>query len=355
MRIIIIILISLFLISNIHAADSEKLFYITPNNITDSTFTIDQLKSIKDHANAIDIIAPQIYSVNANGEISGTIDPKLIAAAKENNLKIMPLLVNPNFDQELIHTLLHNPAAQEKAIANMLALCEKYHFYGLQFDFENINVNDKAEFTRFYQLTATQLHQKGYAISIAVVPRISDSYENEYERWYFENWSGAYDYQSLAQSSDFISVMTYDRHTSLTTPGPVAAIDWVEKNIQSLLKVIPANKLSLGIPDYSGYWSTGKVDPGHIPERYTYRSKEKQIPYEKVTGLLNQYNLTPAWQEQWKSSYLLFSNNDRNEYLFIEDAKAFQAKLELAQHYQLRGISVWKLGFEDPKIWTSKK
>jgi spore germination protein YaaH len=41
------------------------------------------------------------------------------------------------------------------------------------------------------------------------------------------------------------------------------------------------------------------------------------------------------------------------EHLWIEDARAFEAKLELVRKYKLRGYSVWVLGTEDPAVWRS--
>lgn len=350
-KLTIAILILLLSMSNTFANHIENLFYLTSEN-ANSSFSKEQLEQIKNHAQSIHIIAPQIYQLDENGVISGNIDLNLLTLAKEKNLQVMPLIVNANFNQEKFHRFLQNPVAQEKAIAEMLSLCKKYHFYGLQFDFENINIHDKNNFTGFFQIAANQLHQNGFIISIAVVPRTSDTSYSDYDRWYYENWSGAYDYQAIGQSSDFISIMSYDQHTSLTTPGPLAAIDWVEKTIQYLLKVVPAKKISLGIPDYSGYWSSGKMGSGNIPEKYIYRSKESQIGYSKVLPLLAKFGQALVWQNQWQSSYMMHSNNDKNEYLFVEDARSFQSKLELAKRYQLRGISVWKLGLEDPAIWN---
>jgi len=346
-------LVLLLSASNAFANNTERLFYLTAD-IADSSFSKEQLQQIKNHAKSIDIIAPQIYQLDENGVIWGSLDLRLLAIAKENHLKVMPLIVNPNFNQDQFHTFLHNPIAEERAIAEMLSLCEQYHFYGLQFDFENININDKNDFTHFVQLAAVGLHQHGFTLSLAIVPRTSDIVNSDYDRWYFENWSGAYDYQALGKVVDFLSIMTYDRHTSLTTPGPLAAIDWVEKAIQYLLKVVPANKISLGIPDYSGFWSSGKMDSGNMPEKYIYRSKEIQLDYKKVLSLLEQFKQSSVWQNQWESSYVMYSNDDKNEYLFIENAKSFQARLDLAKHYQLRGISVWKFGSEDPAIWEIK-
>jgi spore germination protein YaaH len=37
--------------------------------------------------------------------------------------------------------------------------------------------------------------------------------------------------------------------------------------------------------------------------------------------------------------------------MWIEDARAFMAKLELVRGYNLRGYSVWVLGTEDPALW----
>src|SRR5579883_137959 len=350
MRIITIIILTLFISVSAFATNMEKLFYIT-TDLADFSYNSDLLKDIKDHANAISIIAPQIYQLDENGIISGNMDSRLLALAKETNIKIMPLIINIHFDQDQFHNFLHNPAAQERAIAGMLALCKKYQFYGLQFDFENININDKTQFTHFFQLAANKLHQNHFILSIAVVPRTSDISYTDYDRWYFNNWSGAYDYEALGKNSDFISIMSYDKHTTLTTPGPLAPMDWVEKTIQNLLKVVPANKLSLGVPTYSGYWTTGMLDPGNVPEKYKYRSKETQISYSMVLSLLSQFNQPLIWHDQWKSSYAMYTHHERNEYLFVEDAQSFKKKLKLVNLYHLRGISVWKLGIEDPAIW----
>ena len=43
------------------------------------------------------------------------------------------------------------------------------------------------------------------------------------------------------------------------------------------------------------------------------------------------------------------------EWVFLEDARAFKAKLDLAKEKKLRGFSVWVLGTEDEKIWDVLK
>jgi spore germination protein len=146
--------------------------------------------------------------------------------------------------------------------------------------------------------------------------------------------------------------MSYDQHTSLTTPGPIASAAWVEKIILHLLEAIPPTKISLGIPTYSGYWTTNVLGASLVPERYSFRSKEAQIGYPKLTSLLAQFDQKLIWNKQWQSSYAIYDNHGHNEYIFAENAQSFKAKLALAKKYHLRGISVWKLGLEDPAIWN---
>src|SRR5262245_60815051 len=120
------ILILLFFTSSVFASNLEKLFYITPD-VSGSAFSTEQLQQIKMNAKSTDIIAPQIYQLDEKGKISGNIDSELLYITQQNHLKIMPLIVNCNFDQVKLHTFLNNKSAEEKAISEMLLLCKQYH------------------------------------------------------------------------------------------------------------------------------------------------------------------------------------------------------------------------------------
>ena len=343
----------LFLTSQTYAArKSENIFYLTPD-VNDAFFSDALLNDISTHAKSINVLAPQVYAINSHGEIKGKLDPKLITIANHYSISLLPLVTNIDFDQAQFHAFLLDSNARQNAIQSLIDLCKQNHFSGIQFDLENINFTDKDALTQFYTAAANALHQNGFIASITLVPRTSDSYVTDYDRWYFTNWSGAYDFSKLAAASDFVSLMSYDNHTSLTTPGPIAAYHWVEITLLFALQTIPAEKISLGIPDYSGYWTTGKMGANVIPEKYTFRAKESQLGYTKLQKLLATFKPSLGWQPQWKIHYAIFDNEGRNDYLFVEDAKSFTAKYKLVSKYHLRGISVWKLGLEEPGIWKT--
>lgn len=321
------------------AAQRESLWYSVGSGQSTRSFLA--------HADAISIVSPQVFAFDKNGDIHGHVDPRIIAKAREAKVKLMPLVMNPGFDQALIHHVLSVPEARQHAIASLVALCRDNHFDGIQFDLENVNVTDRAAFTSFVQESAKALHAIDCSLSAAVVPRLSDDPgPTNYHRWMYDNWRGVYDYKALAESLDFISYMTYAQHTGGSTPGPVAGYTWMEDALKFVLSTgVPPEKISLGIPSYSDWWY-----PTYTPKSGA-QVRGNDISYERVSELVTKYSLTPTWDDREKAAFAIWSNAGVNELMWIEDARAFAAKLELVRKYKLRGYSVWVLGTEDPKVW----
>lgn len=78
------------------------------------------------------------------------------------------------------------------------------------------------------------------------------------------------------------------------------------------------------------------------------------ISYAKANSLLVKSGISARWDERDKSPYAFWSNAGVYEHLWIEDARAFAAKLGLVRLYRLRGYSAWLLGLEDPAVWSIK-
>ena len=332
--------IALFVWAGISPAQKiETLFYTVDNEQC--------FESFEANIRSIDIVGPQCYKMDEYGTMWGAVDKRILELAKKQNVKVMPLVVNAGFDQSSFHKLLHDPVAQDRAIRSMLDACKANAFYGIQFDFENIHITDKDAFTDFYRKAAQVLHANGFAISIAVVPRTSDRVgPTDYHKWIFEYWRGAYDYKALGEIGDFISLMTYDQHTHRTTPGPVAGMPWMEAVVNFVLKDVPPSKISLGLPFYSYRWYPSyQNNQAHVWGR--------SLDYLEAKGLADRFQAPFRWDDREKVYYTLYNNEDLNEYIYLEDARSFQAKLDLVKKHSFRGISVWRLGHEDPGVWKT--
>jgi spore germination protein YaaH len=321
------------------AAQTEALWY--------STDAEPSVQSFLAHADHITVVAPQSFSMDSIGSIWGRVDSRVIATARAKRVKLIPLIVNPGFDQAIIHHVLNAPDARRRAVRNIAALCRDNKFDGIQFDFENISVTDRDAFTSFSREVADSLHRISCSLSAAVVPRASEyPGPTAYHQWIYDNWRGAYDYKALSEFMDFISLMTYSQHTRRTPPGPVAGYPWMEDVVKYVLASgVPASKLSLGLPSYSEWWY-----PTYDAQSGAHTSGSG-LSYAAAEGILAENGATVTWDERQKEGYAFWENDGINEFLFLEDAKAFEARLALVGKYKLRGYSVWVLGQEDPAVW----
>ena len=318
----------------------ERLFYYVDRE--------DSYNAFVKHIDQISIVGPQTYYVDSLGVVWGSIDSRLLELAKARSVKVMPLLVNEGFNQPELRKLLADTAAQHRATRAMVELCRRYGFWGFQFDVENISIQDKDRFTAWYVDAARALHAAGFTISIAVVPRASEfAGTTGYHRWIFDSWRGAYDLSAIAKVSDLVSWMTYDQHTRRTPPGPVAGVPWMRASVEYALQSIPAEKLSLGIPTYSYHWSV-QEQPGTALRAGVVGAS---VSYAWGAHLIERGGGKLSWDSTQKVLYGSAPNGDINEWVFLEDVRSFQAKLDLLRERKLRGFSAWVLGREDERIW----
>lgn len=322
---------------------SENLFYMVN--------TPESFESFRANVSQISIVCPQTFLVSKEGTLSGTVDQRVLALAKANNVKVMPLIVNSGFDQKLLHDIVTNPVARKRSIEMMLEYAKKYDLDGWQFDLKGLSIRDMADFTLYFKETAEALHKNKLQLSAALVHATENvGGSSAYHLFLYENWRAGYDFKVLAEIGDFISIMTYDQHTRRTPPGPVASPEWMEKVIKHLLaQGVKPEKLSMGIPNYSVHWFTD-----FTAERGGF-ANGRSAKYPMVQQLLGQNNAQKMWHEKGQVNWATWDNEGVYEYLFIEDAQSLKPKLDLLKKYKLRGISVWVLGGEDPEWFTVLK
>ena len=319
---------------------SENLFYMVD--------TPESFASFKNNVSQISIVCPQTFKISKDGVISGSLDRRVLKIAKANNIKVMPLVVNKGFNQQLLHDIVTSPTSRRRSIDMMLEYAKRYKLDGWQFDLEGLHISDKESFTLYFKETAEAFHKEGLQLSAALVHMLENvGGPLPYHLFLYENWRAGYAMKELSELGDFISIMTYDQHTRRTPPGPVAGREWIEQVVKYLLSEgVSPSKLSLGIPSYSVHWFADYTE-----ERGGF-TNGRQIGYDDLQHLLGKNEATPVWHEKAGCNYAFWDNGGVFEYVFIEDGQSLQPKLDILQKYKLRGISVWVLGKEAPDFWT---
>lgn len=301
------------------------------------------------HADQISIVAPQVFGMDSTGAIRGSVDPRVVATARARGVKLIPLVMNPGFDQPSIHKVLNDPVARGTALHSLAELCRVNRFDGIQFDFENFHRSDRDAFTAFTRAAVDSVHRAGCSLSAAVVPRFSDDPgPGSYDRWMYDNWRGGFDYKALADTLDFISYMTYAQHAGGSSPGPVAGYPWMLACLEYVLaQGVPPGKISLGLAGYSDWWYSA------WDEQNGARVRGSDIAYLRGQELLAGAGISAVWDSVQRAPYARWEAHGVFQHLWLEDVRAFMAKRLLALQRGLRGYSVWLLGAEDPAVWAA--
>jgi len=317
----------------------ETVFYMRDSD--------EAIRSFADNAAQISIIGPQTFNIDASGELRGEVDSRILRIAREHGVKVMPLFLNPGFDQTTAHRLLDDPAARARAVRALVDLAVSHEFWGWQFDLENVHESYRDRLTAFYREAAQALHASGKTISIAVVPTDGSAGDDDFSIYMQQNWRNSFDVAALAEIGDFVSWMTYAQHAGGTTPGPVAGLPWMREMIDWVLaRGVPPEKISLGVPVYSDYWQPTYSETAGA------RVRGRDISFARANELAAASDAPWVWSPDQGVHYTFWRRNVTFDWLFLEDARSFGLKLGLLDEYPgLRGISVWVLGSEDPAIW----
>ncbi|MFQ5960763.1 MAG: glycosyl hydrolase family 18 protein [Candidatus Methylomirabilales bacterium] len=296
------------------------------------------LTSALAHLNQISIIAPQVFVIDRDGFVFGEVNPELLEAARQRHVAVMPLVINPGFDQEVIHSVLDDPSKMQRAIRYLLYYADRDGYWGFQLDFENIHASYRHRYNLFVEEAARQFHRRGRRLSVAVVAKHSDR-RQDYSEYSWVNWTGVFDYATLSRAADFLSVMTYDQHSWETPPGPIAGVPWMRRVAKYALTKVPPEKLYLGIPLYFRSWNRAG-----LPGAYG--------GFPEVVRLLHRHGVVAGWDTARRVPWFRYQANGVEYEVWYEDVRSFQAKLELVQAYGLQGFSAWVIGQEDPRIWN---
>jgi spore germination protein YaaH len=126
---------------------------------------------------------------------------------------------------------------------------------------------------------------------------------------------------------------------------------WVNQQLDYALKVVPREKLSLGIALYGYHWYTG--DPGLDQKEKKPNSSAEYISAPNSYYLRDTYKGKQQWDEDDHTPWFFFYRDQMREWVFFTDRRAFDDRYNLAKGQHLQGFCAWVLGEEDPAIWSS--
>jgi spore germination protein YaaH len=290
-------------------------------------------RALSENLGAINTVIPFSFQVDQYGNIQSTHNPRPVNLAHSAGADTLALVNNingSNFNSNTIHRMLSNSAARSRAVNGITRTLIENGYQGVNIDFENVPARDRYYLTSFFSELSSELRARHLLITASVPAKTYDDRTS--------SQSGAYDYRALAPYLDQVMIMTYDEHYSGGPAGPVASYPWVEKVIQYSLNSIPNYKIVLGIAAYGYDWSWGNG---------------RALHYQGIQNLIRKYKIAPKWNSKYRVPYFTYRSWGQTHEVWYENNYSTSYKAELVRRYNLRGVAVWRLGYEDPSIWST--
>ncbi len=278
-----------------------------------------------------------------------------IATAHANGVKV--LLTATLFGTTNISTFLNSPSSRSNFINQILNQVQSAGADGVCIDFEFPGSSQRTNFTNFIADLANAFHSNipGSLVTIAT-PAV--------------DWNGAFDYNSLTNSADYLFIMAYDYHWSGGAPGPVSPLvsegEWppdgisVQKTLNTYIYGSSGvgdakkNKLILGLPYYGFNWPTtnncivGDTATGNA-SAILYNSAE---PNAQTYGKRWDTGFTYGPDGgSWGPYYCYVSTANRQ--VWYDDRVSLSTKFGLVWRLGLGGIGMWALNYDSGRteLW----
>jgi cellulose synthase/poly-beta-1,6-N-acetylglucosamine synthase-like glycosyltransferase/spore germination protein YaaH/peptidoglycan/xylan/chitin deacetylase (PgdA/CDA1 family) len=283
------------------------------------------LASLRLHFSQLTHLVPEwLVLENGKGDVSDNTDDTVVKIAAQAHLPILAEINNyrDGWQAGDLHRALNDAAARDNLIDNIYSNIEEHKFAGVCVDFEELKQGDRAALVRFMQELHARLQPAGLLIAQSA-PVDDDNY----------------DLKRLGEIDDYLVPMVYDEHYQSSAPGPVASEGWFYGQLGALEKIVPKNKTVIGFGAYGYDWVIGSKGGTEVKFSDTIAAAEG--------------SKTPiAWDGDSENPVLRYSaGSDRHEVWFLDATTALNQITDVADG-GYRGVAVWRLGAEDPGIWT---
>ncbi len=245
---------------------------------------------------------------------------------------------------DVAHTLITSSDAKNNLFNNIKRIITTYQLDGVNIDFEAMSSADRGNLlNQFMSDLSTFIHSE--------LPGKEVSFDGPAVNW------GGWNLDGLAQSVDYIFIMTYDYHGSWSdNTGAVSPLTnpnggtCVQKSINSDYSVPAAKypqKLILGVPYYGKHWKTATGVAGSAVSSYIgstlYRNAVTDA--ESHGGFIWDNDSQTPWY-RWNSGgwHQVWNDNETS----------LGKKYDFALTENLGGVGIWALNYDGTRteLWN---
>jgi cellulose synthase/poly-beta-1,6-N-acetylglucosamine synthase-like glycosyltransferase/peptidoglycan/xylan/chitin deacetylase (PgdA/CDA1 family)/spore germination protein YaaH len=257
-------------------------------------------------------------------------DPQAVKALnlireKRPEMSIIPMVQNltdETWEKDLLNRAVADEPSRQTLIAALTNFVEQNRFAGVCLDFEEPLPETQPNLLKFVQELHEAFKPHGWVVAQAV-PFDNDS------------WN----YKDYAAATDYLVLMAYDEHYANKDYGSIASQAWYEGLLAKRMAELDPSKTIVALGNYGYDWTEGQsAQEVSFQEALIHaRDSEAQVEYDTKTG-----NPHYEYDEEDDSHHIVW---------FLDSVTAFN-QMRAASGYHPAGFALWRLGSEDPSIWS---
>jgi len=293
----------------------------------------DSRASLTQHIDQLDVVAPQWFALKDDaGGLDIADDPQAVAliAAQPHPPAVMPVIYNAHqelFDTAMADGLLLHPAAQDKLVATLVAQADAHGYAGYVFDLENMSPNALKAYPALLAKARAALKPLGREVWVTA-PFDDD------------DWP----LKALQANSDSLMLMAYDEHWLTGKAGPTAGEDWFEKYLNSRLSMLDPNHTIVAFGAYGYDWTEPDASGQGRADAVTFHEAIQTARDSDVDIQMDDNALNPHYG-------YIDDDGTKHDVWFLDATTAFN-QIKVTDPWHVRGYGLWRLGSEDPGVWT---
>jgi cellulose synthase/poly-beta-1,6-N-acetylglucosamine synthase-like glycosyltransferase/peptidoglycan/xylan/chitin deacetylase (PgdA/CDA1 family)/spore germination protein YaaH len=262
-------------------------------------------------------------------KLNAKFDPHLSDVAdyirrNKPDAAIMPVVQNVTlgkWDGPGLAKLLSDEKRRTALVSEIADFVIEQHFQGAVIDFEQMPKSGYGDLGIFLKQLTASLGPHG--LIVAVAAPFDD------ESWPFAEY---------ARLSDYTILMAYDQHDDSSDAGAITGQSWYEDTLDRRMRVLNPSRTIVALGSYGYDWNSGHADSITFSEAVTAaHDSEAQIDFDDATN----------------NPHFSYNEDDgsKHDIWFLDGVTAYN-EIHAADPYQPAGYALWRIGSEDPSIWS---
>ena len=246
-----------------------------------------------------------------------------LARSTPPGMRLMAIVTNAvagRFHPDAVRRLASDSAALARAAHEIARRAASASYRGLVIDLEGLLAADRGGTAMVVRAIADSVRGRGVTPIAVAVPAVD---------------TAAFPARSFVPAADYVLVMLYDQHWTTSPPGPLAAPDWVRAATALRVAEVGAQHVIAALPLYGYRWPTSGSAAA-----LTFADAQRdaaaagvQLQRDAATSTLRATS-PGAWD------------------LWVSDAGLIAALIREVRAQGVETIALWRLGQEDPGVWS---